>query len=72
VFKTWLGERDTSWRDCVEVVVVDGFTGFKSDTSEELLDVVVALSRRVRGHRSLGHAITDIVAGAIARHRDVP
>jgi transposase len=26
VFKTWLGERDTSWRDCVEVVAMDGFT----------------------------------------------
>src|ERR1700681_4081890 len=32
VFKTWLGERDTSWRDCVEVVAMDGFTGFKSST----------------------------------------
>jgi hypothetical protein len=26
VFKSWLGERDTSWRDCVEVVAMDGFT----------------------------------------------
>jgi len=26
VFKTWLGERDTSWRDGVEVVAMDGFT----------------------------------------------
>jgi hypothetical protein len=36
VFKTWLGERDTSWRDGVEVVAKDGFTGFKNATSEEL------------------------------------
>ena len=27
VFKTWLGERDTSGRDCIEVVALDGFTG---------------------------------------------
>jgi hypothetical protein len=26
VFKTWLGERDTSWRDGVEVVAMDGCT----------------------------------------------
>src|ERR1700693_4992395 len=38
VFKTWLGERDTAWRDGVEVVAMDGFTGFKTATSEELPD----------------------------------
>jgi transposase len=27
VFKAWLGERDTSWRDGIEVVAMDGFTG---------------------------------------------
>jgi transposase len=35
VFKTWLGERDTSWRDGVEVVAMDGFTGFKTATSKD-------------------------------------
>ena len=43
VFKTWLGERDTSWRDCVEVVAMDGFTGFKTATSEELPDAVAVM-----------------------------
>src|SRR4030095_12439454 len=38
VFKTWLGERDTSWRDGVEVLAMDGFTGFKSAPSAELPD----------------------------------
>jgi transposase len=33
VLKTWLGERDTSWRDGVEVVAMDGFTGFKTATA---------------------------------------
>ena len=43
MFKTWLGERDTSWRDCVEVVAMDGFTGFKTATSEELPDAVAVM-----------------------------
>jgi transposase len=43
VFKTWLGERDTPWRDCVEVVAMDGFTGFKTATSEELPDAVTVM-----------------------------
>jgi transposase len=43
VFKSWLGERDTSWRDCVEVVAMDGFTGFKTATSEELPDAVAVM-----------------------------
>ena len=43
VFKTWLGERDTSWRDGVEVVAMDGFTSFKTATSEELPDAVAVM-----------------------------
>ena len=43
VFKTWLGERGTSWRDCVEVVAMDGFTGCKTATSEELPDAVAVM-----------------------------
>jgi transposase len=36
VFKAWLGERDTSWRDCVEVVAMDGFTGALFAVSEHV------------------------------------
>ena len=43
VFKTWLGERDTSWRDGVEVVAMDESTGFKTATSEELPDAVAVM-----------------------------
>ena len=39
-FKQWLSERDQSWRDAVEVVAMDGFTGFKTATTEELPDAV--------------------------------
>ncbi len=41
-FKTWLAEREESWRQAVEVVAMDGFTGFKTATSEELPDAVAA------------------------------
>ena len=33
-FKAWLAERDKSWRDNIEVVAMDGFTGFKTATTE--------------------------------------
>ncbi len=40
VFKQWLSERDQAWRDRVEVVAMDGFTGFKTAAKEELPDAV--------------------------------
>ncbi|WP_019481127.1 ISL3 family transposase [Arthrobacter sp. TB 23] len=40
VFKTWLADRPQAWRDGVEVVAMDGFTGFKTATTEELPDAV--------------------------------
>ncbi|MFL6183274.1 MAG: ISL3 family transposase [Actinomycetes bacterium] len=43
VFKAWLGERATSWRDGIEVVAMDGFTGFKTATNEELPDAVAVM-----------------------------
>jgi len=42
-FKTWLGERPQAWRDAVEVVAMDGFTGFETATSEELPDAVTVM-----------------------------
>jgi hypothetical protein len=36
VFKTWLAERDETWRAAVEVVALHGFTGFKTAAVEEL------------------------------------
>ena len=35
-FKTWLTERPQAWRNAVEVVAMDGFTGFKTAAAEEL------------------------------------
>jgi len=42
-FKTWLAARDQAWRDRVEVVAMDGFTGFKTATTEELPEAVAVM-----------------------------
>ena len=43
VFQQWLTERPQAWRDAVEVVAMDGFTGFKTATTEELPDAVTVM-----------------------------
>jgi transposase len=42
-FKTWLAGRDQAWRDRIEVVAMDGFTGFKTATTEELPDAACVM-----------------------------
>ena len=42
-FKTWLAARPQAWRDRIEVVAMDGFTGFKTATAEELPDAVAVM-----------------------------
>jgi transposase len=42
-FKTWLAERPQAWRDAVQVVAMDGFTGFKTATTEELPDATAVM-----------------------------
>ena len=42
-FKQWLATRPQEWRDGVEVVAMDGFTGFKTATTEELPDAVAVM-----------------------------
>ena len=36
VFKIWLVSRPDTWRERIEIVAMDGFTGFKSAATEEL------------------------------------
>ncbi|BEH01029.1 hypothetical protein brsh051_03100 [Brooklawnia propionicigenes] len=43
VFKTWLADRPKAWRDAVDVVAMDGFTGFKTATVEELPDAATVM-----------------------------
>ena len=41
--KTWLQQQSESFRDGVEVVAMDGFTGYKSATVETIDDVVTVM-----------------------------
>ncbi len=43
VFKTWLTARPKTWAAGIEVVAMDGFTGFKSAAAEELPDAVAVM-----------------------------
>ncbi len=43
VFKTWLAARPAAWRAGLEVVAMDGFTGFKTAAAEELPDAVAVM-----------------------------
>ena len=36
VLKEWMGDRDQQFRDRIKIVAMDGFTGYKSATAEEL------------------------------------
>jgi transposase len=40
VFKQWLAGRPKEWSKAIEVVAMDGFTGFKTAAAEELPDAV--------------------------------
>jgi len=43
VFKEWLAARPQAWREAIEVAAMDGFTGFKSATAEELPDAAAVM-----------------------------
>ena len=42
-FKAWLAARPRAWRDAVEVVAMDGFTGFKTAAAEEAPGAVAVM-----------------------------
>ena len=42
-FKTWLAQRPEAWRKGLEVVAMDGFTGFKTATTEELPEATAVM-----------------------------
>ncbi len=42
-FKQWLSTRPAGWRQAIEVVAMDGFTGFKTATTEELPDATAVM-----------------------------
>src|SRR3954447_10677417 len=70
-FGQWLSQRPQVWRDAVEVVAMDGFTGFKTATAEELPDAVPVLDP-FHVVRLAGQALDDCrrrVQQAIHGHR---
>lgn len=42
-FKQWLSGHPVAWRDGVEVVAMEGFTGFKTAASEEIPGAVAVM-----------------------------
>ncbi len=42
-FKTWLADRPPDWRDGIEVVAMDGFSGFKTAAAEEIPEAVAVM-----------------------------
>lgn len=43
VFKTWLEQQEQSFRDGIETVAMDGFTGFKTAAAEEIPQAVAVM-----------------------------
>ena len=42
-FKTWLAGRPKAWRDGVDVVAMDGFSGYKTAAGEEIPDATTVM-----------------------------
>jgi len=42
-FQQWLADRPKDWRDRVDAVAMDGFSGFKTATAEELPEAVAVM-----------------------------
>ncbi len=59
VFATWLAGRLQDWRDNVDVVAMDGFTGFKNAATDELPDAVTVMDP-FHVVRLAGQAVDDV------------
>jgi transposase len=57
-FKAWLPQRPQAWREALEVVAMDGFTGFKTATAEEI-PAAVAVMDPFHVVRLAGDALND-------------
>ncbi|MFF4350378.1 transposase [Streptomyces sp. NPDC001530] len=43
VFKAWLDACPAEWKDKIEAVAMDGFTGFKTATAEQVPDATAVM-----------------------------
>ncbi len=70
-FKEWLAARLQAWREAVEVVAMDGFTGFKTAAAEELPDAVAVMDP-FHVVRLAGDALDDCRRRVQAGHLRAP
>ena len=70
VFKTWLAARPQTWRDGLDVVAMDGFTGFKTAAAEELPTATAVMDPFYADvlvmPRSSGPGLAGAVAGLVS------
>lgn len=59
VFKQWWNSRPYTWRSGIEIVAMDGFTGYKTAAAEELPDAV----HFSPAENELGSTAADKLAG---------
>ena len=59
VLKTWLAQRNQTWRDTVDVVAMDGFTGFKTAAVEELKEELVVVMDPFHTVRLAGQSLEE-------------
>jgi len=59
VFKTWLDQQPQAWKDKIEIVAMDGFTGFKTASQEELPKATEVMDP-FRVVRLVGDAVNEV------------
>ena len=68
-FKAWLTQRPQAWREAVEVVAMDGFTGFKTAAAEEIPAAVAVMDPfhvvRLRGSALGFRNLTNYIARSL-------
>ena len=66
VFKTWLAARPQTWRDGLDVVAMDGFTGFKTAAAEELPTATAVMDPFYADVLVMPRSSGSVLAGAVA------
>ncbi|GAB2465674.1 ISL3 family transposase [Xylanimonas ulmi] len=60
VFKAWLEARPEDWKNGIEIVAMDGFTGFKTAAEEALGEQVATVMDPVHVVRLAGDALDEV------------
>lgn len=59
VFKTWLEDRPENWKNVIEIVAMDGFTGFRTAAEEALGEQVATVMDPFHVVRLAGDALDE-------------